>query len=68
MANPSPRPTSPIDTLELASRLGVPFVILLIVLWQITPRIDHQTEIADRTAAYLGVLVARPPLQGCVTP
>lgn len=47
--------------IEIGSRLGVPFVILLLVLSQLTPRIDRQTEIAERTSAYLGVLVTRPP-------
>lgn len=54
------KPTEPSNLIEIASRLGIPFAILLIVFFQLTPRIDRQVEIADRTAAYLGVLIARP--------
>jgi len=51
--------------LEVASRLGVPLVVLMIILWQLTPRIDKQTEISERTSAYLQVLTTRP---GCGQP
>lgn len=50
--------------LQLAQGVGVPFVILMLVLTQLAPRVDKQTEIAERTSAYLGVLVSRPPCGG----
>jgi hypothetical protein len=65
VVNHSPKPTESTLLLDVASRLGVPFAILLLFMFQLAPRIDHQTEIAERTSAYLGVLVNRGP---CSTP
>jgi hypothetical protein len=55
------KPTSGGPVGDLAARLGVPFAVLLLVFSQLMPRIDRQTEIAERTSAYLGVLVNRAP-------
>ena len=55
------KPTNGVDIVEIASRIGVPFVILLIAMTQLGPKIDHQTAIAEQTSAYLGVLVSRGP-------
>lgn len=43
---------------DLASRVGVPFVILLIVLQQLSPKIDRGIEIADHVDAELQYLAA----------
>lgn len=61
------KPTDTPSFLDLTTRLGVPFVILLIILWQLTPRIDKQTEISERTSAYLQVLTTRAPQCGPVS-
>jgi hypothetical protein len=56
------KPTSdPAWYVDAVSKIGVPLVVLLIILSQLSPKIDRQTEVAERTSAYLGALVARPP-------
>lgn len=56
--------------IDAGKALGVPFVILLIVLTQIGPKIDHGIAIADHVDAELQYLAARGcapiPIQGPV--
>lgn len=69
MANNSNSPgpavvLSPSLMLDAVSRVGVPFVILLIFLTQLSPKIDRGLEIADHVDAELQYLAAH----GCAPP
>jgi hypothetical protein len=52
--------------LDIGSRLGVPLVVLILVFWQISPKIDHGISIADHVDAELQYLALRgcAPLPG----
>lgn len=45
-------------TLDLVSRVGFPAVVLLVVLFQLVPRIDRGIQIADRVDGQLSVIAA----------
>lgn len=44
---------------QVAQVVGVPAVVLFLVLSQLTPRIDHGIQVADRVDEELTVLIAR---------
>lgn len=60
MENRSRRRTDGLDfkLVEVGSRLGVPLVVLLLVLTQLTPRIDRGIQIADRVDSRLDLVLA----------
>lgn len=43
---------------DFAAKVGVPGAVLLIVLFQLTPRIDRGIQIADRVDAQLSYIAA----------
>lgn len=43
---------------QLAANVGVPFAILVIVLFQLIPEIQHGIRIADRVDGELNILAA----------
>jgi len=55
---------SDIGIVEIGTRLGVPFLVLMIVLTQLTPKIDRGIQIADHVDAELQYLA----LRGCSPP
>ncbi len=44
---------------DAGKTLGVPFVVLLVVLTQLGPKIDHGIMVADRVDAELQFIAAR---------
>lgn len=54
---------------QLAANVGVPFVTLMIVLFQLVPAITHGIQIADRVDGELNILAANcAALRPAVTP